>query len=167
MNLTVIFIANFTEITPMRSLIRIIITITTLLCTSTYNCCAQNKKWTSKEAMSKVGEFFYSSTDSASFFLHYLIDLKEQDTLIAKHYNNLGLLYSRNQKDSAIFYYTKSIQLGTSKNRLSTMLNLANIYKNNRNFSQSLALLEKVVAGYEELGNQKGIGSAYGVMGSV
>ena len=101
------------------------------------------------------------------FFLHYLIDLKEQDTLIAKHYNNLGLLSSRNQKDSAIFYYTKSIQLGTSKNRLSTMLNLANIYKNNRNFSQSLALLEKVVAGYEELGNQKGIGSAYGVMGSV
>ncbi len=151
----------------MKILLKICFLFVLCFHTAFYKAVAQEKKWTSQEARAKVGAHFYTNSDSAAYFLHYLIDLKDADTIAAKHYNNLGLLYSRNYQDSAIIYYKKSIALGTVKNRLSTMVNLAIVYKKARNFKEALAFLKETLTEYEKLNDQKGIATTYGVMGSL
>lgn len=131
---------------------------------------AQKKPFTAEQAYEKMTQFAYSNPDSAKFYLHYAIrvDHDAPDSIIARHYNNLGLLHSMNsQRDSAYYYYKKSIAIGTVRNRLSTMVNLAVLYKKERDFKNAVATLAKAINGYQIIRDEKGLGIAYGELGSV
>jgi tetratricopeptide (TPR) repeat protein len=133
------------------------------------NAIAQ-KRYTLKEAQEKVGAYVYRYPDSASYYLHYLIrnSKSEPDTIQAKHLNNLGLLHSLNtREDSAKYYYERAIEIGSPRNKLGTMINLAVLYKKDRNYRKAIAILSDAVDGYQKRNDEKGLGMAYGELGSV
>ena len=131
---------------------------------------AQTTQTIAEKAKEKFVSLAYTAPDSARYYLHYLIryDSNQPDSVVAKHYNNLGLLHAMNSsRDSARFYYKKSIVLATGANKLGTMINLGVLYKKEREYNSAIDILNSAVEGYKKLDNEKGLGTTYGELASV
>lgn len=104
-------------------------------------------------------KYFSSNPDSSYFYLIKLIKnhSNEPDTIRAKDYNNASIYYKyKNQKDSAIYFLQKSLQLATPKNKIDTQINIANVYKKYNENNKASELLTSLLKNKLTTTSQKG-----------
>ncbi|MFM1879127.1 MAG: hypothetical protein RLZZ241_1993 [Bacteroidota bacterium] len=98
-------------------------------------------------------KYYSINLDSAYYFAQKLLksNIAEHDTVRAKDFNNVAIYYKQtNQKDSAIYFMEKSLPLATSKNRVTTRINLATIFFRFGEFEKAAKVLQYVLT-FEDL----------------
>jgi hypothetical protein len=101
-----------------------------------------------EEMMINTKHYTYSQPDSVKFYLKAIIksSKKENDTIKARGFSNLGDFFkNRNQNDSAAYYYKKSIELGGSKNKIETSISLGVLYKNKREYDKAFLAFNAIL----------------------
>ncbi len=126
--------------------------------------------------MCKVAmRLFYSEPDSAKNFVNQAMEIgKEIDNepIIAKSYNILGIVYDiTNKWDSALYCYDIAVELATKSNSKSTLAsafnNIGLINWNKGNNDEAIVFYNKSLKLFEELEDFKGIGNAYNNIGLI
>lgn len=112
-----------------------------------------------------------SNPDSAKIYMFKLLEHspKLHDTVIAKTYSDIGIMYNRlSVPDSAEFYMKKALDY-TEKYPLSRAkmhLNLAINYRMGSRYEESLQAADSALKYYKIAGNKDGEGIVYGEIGS-
>ena len=134
---------------------------------------AQQQPFDFDKTSQKALQHVMSKPDSAKFYFDLMIkniptsDI--HDTSAAKIYNNYGLYYGQvSNLDSAKIFLKKAIEKAKKhpKNQAGSILNLANVLRNESDYASSLKHLDKALRIYDSIGDKVGIAMTYGEMGS-
>lgn len=112
-----------------------------------------------------------SNPDSAKIYMFRLLEhsSKLHDTVTAKTYSDIGIMYNRlSVPDSAEFYMKKALDY-TEKyplSRAKMYLNLAINYRMGSRYEESLKSADSSLKYYKNAGNKEGEGIIYGEIGS-
>jgi tetratricopeptide (TPR) repeat protein len=123
-----------------------------------------------KEADSKAMTFFYNNKDSAAYYLHRCISIakNENDTIQAKIFNKIGVLFNMNaQRDSASFYFEKALKKASPKYKSTVLINVGILNKKNSNYDKAIIILNEALAISLAQNDEKSKGIIYAEMGST
>ncbi|MEC3906006.1 tetratricopeptide repeat protein [Tamlana sp. 2201CG12-4] len=109
------------------------------------------------EIQNKLGSL-YDSENSIVMAMTYLKNLKGSDTLIEPRigfYNQLGMLYRQFEDyEKSIEYYNKVLNLAQDPNHIASVNNnIANVYKEQKNYELAINEYKKIYKFYLEQGN--------------
>lgn len=132
------------SITENKRLLIIVDSLSTITTLSETNLYSLNNEY----GIFYKSDFNYNFNKSKYYYLKNLkkdLENKNQE-MIASSYNNLGVLYNKEKKDSAIFFINKGIE-HTQKNTYLTSLhiNKAEYYFNNKKPRQALKTLQQAL----------------------
>lgn len=134
---------------------------------------AQQQPFNFEETSKKALHHVLSNPDSAKYYFDLMIknipNSNIHDTAAAKIYNNYGLYYSQiSRLDSAKIYLEKAVEKSKAnpKNRAGSILNLANVLRNEFNYESSLKYLDTALKIYDSLNDKTGVAVTYGEIGS-
>lgn len=119
----------------------------------------------------KIETHIHSHPDSAKIYLLRLLRYSSElpDTVIGRTYSHIGIQYNKLAvPDSAEIYMKKALNYTGEYPLINgeMYLNLAINYRIGSRYKESLEASEKAIEEYNKVGNQEGVGKAYGEMGS-
>jgi len=120
-------------------------------------------------------KLFYTDPDSAKNYVNDAMKIGkeiENESVIAKSYNILGIVFDITDKwDSALYCYDKAIEFSIKSNskntHASTLNNIGLIYWNKGDNDEAIKFYNKSLNLFEELDDQKGIGNALNNIGLI
>ncbi len=97
----------------------------------------------------KFKSYFSTQPDSSYYFLKKILKqhTTEPDSIKSKDLNNAALYFMyQNKKDSSVIYFQRSLSIGSEKNNIGTIVNLAILYKRNSQNNKSISLFEDLLS---------------------
>lgn len=97
----------------------------------------------------KFKSYFSTQPDSSYYFLKKILKqhTTEPDSIKSKDLNNAALYFMyQNKKDSSVIYFQRSLSIGSEKNNIETLVNLATLYKRNSQNNKSISLFEDLLS---------------------
>lgn len=97
----------------------------------------------------KFKSYFSTQPDSSYYFLKKILKqhTTEPDSIKSKDLNNAALYFTyQNKKDSSVIYFQRSLSIGSEKNNIGTIVNLAILYKRNSQNNKSISLFEDLLS---------------------
>ena len=97
----------------------------------------------------KFTSYFNTQPDSSYYFLKKILKQHtiEPDSIKSKDLNNAALYFwYQNKKDSSIIYFKRSLSIGSEKNNIGTLINLAILYKRNSKNNKAISLFENLLS---------------------
>ena len=97
----------------------------------------------------KFKSYFITQPDSSYYFLKKILKqhTTEPDSIKSKDLNNAALYFMyQNKKDSSVIYFQRSLSIGSEKNNIETLVNLATLYKRNSQNNKSISLFEDLLS---------------------
>ena len=97
----------------------------------------------------KFKSYFSTQPDSSYYFLKKILKqhTTEPDSIKSKDLNNAALYFMyQNKKDSSFIYFQRSLSIGSEKNNIETLVNLATLYKRNSQNNKSISLFEDLLS---------------------
>ena len=97
----------------------------------------------------KFKSYFNTQPDSSYYFLKKILKQHtiEPDSIKSKDLNNAALYFMyQNKKDSSVIYFQRSLSIGSEKNNIGTLINLAILYKRNSQNNKAISLFENLLS---------------------
>ena len=97
----------------------------------------------------KFKSYFNTQPDSSYYFLKKILKqhIIEPDSIKSKDLNNAALYFwYQNKKDSSVIYFKRSLSIGSEKNNIGTLINLAILYKRNSQNNKAISLFENLLS---------------------
>ena len=97
----------------------------------------------------KFKSYFSTQPDSSYYFLKKILKqhVIEPDSIKSKDLNNAALYFMyQNKKDSSVIYFQRSLSIGSEKNNIGTIINLAILYKRNSQNNKAISLFEDLLS---------------------
>jgi DNA-binding CsgD family transcriptional regulator len=97
----------------------------------------------------KFKSYFSTQPDSSYYFLKKILKqhVIEPDSIKSKDLNNVALYFMyQNKKDSSVIYFQRSLSIGSEKNNIGTLINLAILYKRNSQNNKAISLFEDLLS---------------------
>jgi DNA-binding CsgD family transcriptional regulator len=97
----------------------------------------------------KFKSYFSTQPDSSYYFLKKILKqhVIEPDSIKSKDLNNVALYFMyQNKKDSSVIYFQRSLSIGSEKNNIGTLINLAILYKRNSQNNKAIFLFKDLLS---------------------